>query len=493
MQFVGRQRELKQIHDFYRRPQAGLLVVYGRRRVGKTSLISHWLDELAARETALGGRSLFWTATTQGSQYQLRDFSQNILRLDPRFATPPAPEFSFQTWDAAFGYLADIASLHTPTAPLVVIIDEFTYLVQSEPSIVSLLQRVWDHRLSKMPSLRLLLSGSLVGIMEEKVLSAQSPLYGRATSLLKLNPLPFGSLGELFPRWSPAERVAVYAVCGGIPSYLSLFAEAPGFTQGLCASALAPGSVLYSDASLLLNERLSEPFIYASVLASIASGFHVWTDIARMGGVTETNLGHYLDTLQALGMVERRAPVLATPSNRRGRYHVRDPFLRFYYRFILPHRTAIERGDLKRVTEAIMQDLRAFIGQYVFEELCREWAVSAAELGRLDFLPEEAGSFWAQKRGQAVQLDIVAASQRQRRLLIGEAKWGEKPVAREVLTDLVERSQKMPAVAEGWETQYVLFARVGFTPATHEAARTLKAGLVDLSTLEQDLQAAANH
>ncbi len=491
MKFVDRRRELKQLDDFYQRSQAGLLVVYGRRRVGKTSLLFQWLDDLTARQKLPTDNSLFWTATTQGSQYQLRDFSQAVIRLDPRLPTPPAPDFSFQAWDAAFGYLADLAALRPAAPPFVVVIDEFTYLVQGEPSIVSLLQRVWDHRLARASSLRLVLSGSLVGIMEKKVLSAQSPLYGRATSLLKLNPLPFGSLVELFPTWSAAERVALFAVCGGIPSYLALFDGAPNFTRGLRDSALAPGSLFFGDASLLLNERLTDPFIYSSVLASVASGFHTWTEIATMAGVLETNLGHYLDALQALGMVERRTPVLAGPGNRRGRYHVRDPFLRFYYRFIIPHRTAIERGELKRVTETIAADLRAFVGAHVFEELCREWVYYEADRGQLGFLPEEVGSFWAQQRGQSVQLDIVAASRRDKQLFIGEAKWGDKPVSRDVLIDLIKRSQRMPQVAEGWQTQYALFARAGFTDATREEARTLNARLVDLSELEQGLRASA--
>lgn len=491
MKFVDRRRELKQLDDFYHRSVAGLLVLYGRRRVGKTSLLSHWLNQLTIRHKLSANQSLFWTATTQGSQYQLRDFSQAVIRLDLRLPTPPAPDFSFPNWETAFGYLADLATLHSAHDPFVIIIDEFTYLVQSDPAIVSLLQRVWDHRLSRTPNLRLVLSGSLVGIMDRKVLSAQSPLYGRATSLLKLHPLAFGTLAELFPTWSAAERVALYSVCGGIPSYLALFEGAANFTRGLRQGALAPGSLLFSDASLLLNERLNDPYVYSSVLASIASGFHTWKDIAHMAGVTETNLGHYLETLQALGMVERRHPVLAGAGSRRGRYHVSDPFLRFYYRFILPYRTAIERGELARVTETIASDLRAFIGAYVFEELCCEWILSESDRGQLGFLPEEVGSFWSQHRGQAVQLDIVAASRRSKQLLIGEAKWSDKPVARDVLTDLVKRSQRMPQVAEGWQTQYALFARAGFTEATREAAQTLKARLVDLPELEQGLRASA--
>ncbi|MBI3241757.1 MAG: ATP-binding protein [Chloroflexi bacterium] len=491
MKFVDRRRELKQLDDFYHHPRAGLLIVYGRRRVGKTSLLSHWLDQIVAQSKLPANTSLFWTATTQGIQYQLRDFSQAVIRLDPRLPAPPAPDYSFPTWDAAFGYLADLAAMHSAKSPFVAVIDEFTYLVQSDPGIVGLLQRVWDHQLSRTPNLRLVLSGSLVGIMEKKVLSAQSPLYGRATSLLRLNPLPFGTLAELFPAWSSAERVALYSVCGGVPSYLALFDGTASFTRGLRAGALAPGSLMFSDAALLLNERLTDPFVYSSVLGSIASGYHIWTEIAKMAGVPETNLGHYLDTLQALGLVERRSPVLAGANTRRGRYHVRDPFLRFYYRFLLPHRTAIERGELARVTETIASDLRAFIGAYVFEELCREWVFYEADRGGLGFLPEEVGSFWAQQRGQSVQLDVVAASRRSKQLLIGEAKWGDKPVAREVLTDLVTRSQRMPQVPEGWQTHYVLFARAGFTDATREAARTLNARLVDLSELEQGLRASA--
>ncbi len=484
MKFIDRRRELKQLEDFYQRKRAGLLILYGRRRIGKTSLLSHWIDQPAPKKQVL-----FWTATTQGIQYQLRDFSQALMQRDPRLPNPPTPDFTFPTWDAAFNYLADLASLQS--SPLVAVLDEFTYLVQSEPTIVSLLQREWDHRLSKTSSLRLILSGSLVGIMEKKVLSGQSPLYGRATSLMQLRPLAFGSLAEVFPAWTSAERVAAYAVCGGIPSYLALFAESSNFTRGLREQCLQPGSIFLSDAALLLNERLHDPFVYGSVLASIASGFHVWTEIAKMAGVPESNLGYYIHTLQALGMVERRDPVLAEAGGRRGRYHVSDPFLRFYYRFLLPHRTAIEREDVVRVTKTISEDLRSFIGAYVFEELCREWVLTEAGRDKLGFLPEQVGGYWAQKRGHGVQFDVVAASRRDKHLFIGEAKWGDKPVAREALVNLLARSQKMPQVAEGWATQYALFARAGFTQATQTMAREQRVRLVSLEEIERTLINAA--
>ena len=491
LKFVDRSRELKQLNDFFRRDQAGLLILYGRRRVGKTSLLSHWLDRLTATAHLPAENTLFWTATTQSINYQLRDFSQALASLDPRLPISPSQEFTLPTWDAALGYVADLAALRPSKSPLVIVIDEFTYLVQSDQAIVSLFQRVWDHRLSKVSNLRLILSGSLVGIMEKKVLSGQSPLYGRATSLMHLQPLAFGTLGELFPTWTPAERVAVYAVCGGIPSYLALFAGEPNFVRGLRDHCLTAGSTLLSDAALLLNERLDEPFVYSSVLATIASGFHTWTTIAQMGGVPENSLAHYLKTLQALGMVERRDPVLAEAGGRRGRYHVSDPFLRFYYRFILQHRTAIERGEVQGAVRTITEDLRGFIGAYVFEELCREWVRYEGDRGGLGFLPDQVGGFWSQRRKQAVQLDIVAASRRDKHLLIGEAKWGDKPVAHDVLTSLVDRSQRMPQVAQGWPTQYALFARAGFTQATQDLAHELNTRLINLDEMEHTLRSRA--
>ena len=163
--------------------------------------------------------------------------------------------------------------------------------------------------------------------------------------------------------------------------------------------------------------------------------------------------------------------------------------MRFHYRFLQLHWTAIERGELARVTKTISEDLRAFIGAYVFEELCREWVSVAAEQGRLDFLPEQVGAFWSGQRGRAVQLDIVAASRRDQHLLIGEARWGDQLVPHAVLVDLIQRSQLMPQVESGWRTDYVLFSRGGVTDATLAQEQDVR--WVDLEELEQALIQAA--
>lgn len=311
---------------------------------------------------------------------------------------------------------------------------------------------------------------------------------------MRLRPLPYAAIHELFPDRQPAERVAIYAVSGGIPAYLELFTRSGSFSMALLEQCLGPGSIMLTDTSLILHEQLQEPQTFESILSAIASGFHAWSEIARMAGVPESNLGHYLKILQELELIERRAPIFAAASGRQGQYHIRDHFLRFYYRFIVPHITAIERGYLQATVDQITADLRAFVGAYVFEESCREWVFAASALGNLGFQPDTVSAYWRQERGAGVQagvqLDVVAANRRQRRLLIGEAKWGEGQVSRKILTDLINRSQRMLQVAEGWAVDYILFGREGFSEATQALATELGVRLVPLPEIERDLIAA---
>jgi hypothetical protein len=188
-----------------------------------------------------------------------------------------------------------------------------------------------------------------------------------------------------------------------------------------------------------------------------------------------------------LGLVERRDPALAPLLGRQGRYYLCDPMLRFYYRFIVPNITAIEHGMLTPVAQRILDDLPAFIGAYTFVDLCREWVWIAAAHDNLGFIPETAGAYWGRSRGKGVQLDVVAASRREKRLFIAEARWAAGAMPRGNLSDLVSCSQRMPQVKAGWQVEYGLFARAGFTPAARAEAGRIGARLVGLEELEQAL------
>ncbi len=481
MRFIGRQREMRMLDRFYKSRKAALLILYGRRRVGKTALLTTWLDRQRIRA------GLFWTAPARLSAVQLRDFTHALLNA--RGDQPPSDDYSFRNWDVAFEELARLAE--KARGPCVCVLDEFTHLVDADPSLASILQRVWDHRLSRVANLRLVLTGSLISVMENEVLSARAPLYGRATMQYRLRPLPFGHLIEWFPKWTPVERVAAYAVVGGIPAYLDILAEAGSLDDGLRA-CLAPGSLTTTDTALVLSDRVRVPLTYSTILATVAAGFHAWRDISRMSSVSETSLNSYMEQLEALDLIERRAPVLAPRAARRSRYHVKDPFLRFYYRFVVPHRTLIEQGRLDEAAAKISPEMRSFIGLYTFEELAREWVWAEGAAGGLGFVPNEVGSYWAQVRGKPVQLDVVGVDKRARRLFIGEAKWERGHQERGLLRDLVDRSRRwQQAAAEGWTVQYGLFSREGFTPATIAEAKAIGARLVSLPQLEDRLVADA--
>jgi AAA+ ATPase superfamily predicted ATPase len=479
MKFVGRKRELQTLEKLVQSPEAGLLILYGRRRVGKTWLVTHFLEQHQDIH------AFYWMATTHHEAYQLRDFSQAVLRYDPRLAAPPTNDFTFANWEDALHHLANVVALDTQ--PHLIILDEFTYLLRNEAAISSIFQKVWDHRYSKVPQLKLVLTGSLIGMMARQVISYQAPLYGRATSQIRLRPLSYGALLELFPERTAVERVAIYGITGGIPAYLELFTRSKEFETALQEHGLDSGSILLSDPPVILYEQLQNSETYESVLSAIASGFHQWSDIAKMSSITETALGHYLKVLQELEIIEKRDPILSRPTSKRGRYHMRDHFLRFYYRFIVPQLGNIARGYQEAATAKIEAELPSFLGLHIFEELCQEWVWAAAMAGQIDFAPEVVGSYWRVHRNKGVQLDVVAAAPREKKLLIGEAKWRQKPLSRRLLTDLIQRSQRMPQVAEGWTTQYVLFAREGFTEALHEEARVQNVILVSLDQLEQTL------
>lgn len=481
MDFVGRRRELQTLQTFYQSTKAELLILYGRRRIGKTRLITHFLEQQQETPT------FYWVATTHNEAYQLRDFSQAIMHHDPRLAGPPTTDFTFASWEDALHHLADVVTLSDRTH--LIVMDEFTYLLRNEPAISSVFQKVWDHRLSQIPQLKLILTGSLIGMMAREVFAYQAPLYGRATGQIRLRPLPYAAVLALFPERPAAERVAIYGVSGGVPAYLDLFTRADDFVTALRDYCLVPGSMMMSDPAVILYEQLKEPQTYESVLWAVASSFHQWSDIAKMSGLSETALGHYLKVLQDLEFIERREPIMAKPGSKSGRYYVRDHFLRFYYRFVVPQIGPIERGYQEAAANKIYAELRPFLGEHVFEELCREWVWAAAMVGQLDFVPDLVGSYWRTYRGKGVQLDVVAAAPRQKRLLIGEAKWGRQMLGRSLLPDLIKRSQRMPQVAAGWQTQYALFAREGFTPALEQEAEATNALLVPLSPdMEETLQ-----
>jgi AAA+ ATPase superfamily predicted ATPase len=328
--------------------------------------------------------------------------------------------------------------------------------------------------------------------LAQLLLGRQSPIYGRLTGQWHLRPLPFGTLRAFFAAWTPAEQVAAYAIIGGIPTYLRWLDPDRTLVENIRHKLLAPGGMPLSEIELLLTDEVREPQTYLAILQAIGSGAHTLDAIANASLVGKNHLSSYLKQLEELKLIERRIPVTIRPAlrdrSKQGRYHLRDPFFRFYFRFLYPHAAYLSYQP-ERVLPAIERDLRAFVGSTVWEELARQWVDAQYTTGVLNFTPEWIGSHWSRH----VQVDIVAINWQTHDILLGERKWGMDMVDRTVVRELIE--QKMPLVLaelqtkqdHSWQIHYALFARRGATAAARAELLAHQGLLIDLEQLYHDL------
>ncbi len=470
MRFIDRKRELAFLEQLENYPDGQMVLLYGRRRVGKTVLLRHWAERSRLRH-------VYWAAEKEPPALQRRKFFASCFG-------DHAPRANFETWADCFTAVAQTLGQERT----IVIIDELPYAADSDSGFLSALQHAWDHLFKPLP-LILVLCGSHVNVME-RLMNRQSPLYGRFRRQWHLQPLPFCALGEFGAGWSADERVAIYATVGGIPAYLEWLDPQLSFSDNLRDVLLDSGSLFIAEPEFLLYDEVREPRNYLAILKAIGSGAHTLADIQRDTLLAKSHLTTYLARLQELYMVERRVPATVRPQHRhqsrRGRYHLSDAYFRFYFRFIAP-RVADIAYKPERVLPTIRQQLRAFIGVSAWEELSRQWVDVAADLQTFDWFPETIGSHW----DRMVQVDVVAINWTEKRLLLGESKWQPSAVSRKVVQDLVER--KTPKLlqsidkADQWQVQHACFGRGGFTDAAQDYARQNRVELVDLVRLDRDM------
>ncbi|HEY3228422.1 MAG TPA: ATP-binding protein [Roseiflexaceae bacterium] len=474
--FVDRTDELAMLEHLLMRQHGGeLLLLYGRRRVGKTALLRHWASQNTLPWT-------YWMAQKEPAELQRRKLSAAIRG---RAASPTAPTFASwsELWD-------DIAALIRDDRRILVL-DELPWAIEADGAMLSALQYAWDIHFQHS-NLILVLCGSQIRTMET-ILSQQTPLFGRLTAQYRLQPFPFEILRQFFPSWSPEAQVAVYAMVGGVPAYLSWFDANHSLSDNIRQSILAPASVALSEIELLLSDEVRDIRTYLTVLNAIGEGAHALKDIANATLTASTNLTKYLSILQELRLVERRVPATVPSAlqhrSKQGRYHLTDPFHRFYFRFLRPREAEIAYQP-DSVLGEIQAGLRAFVGQTAWEELARTWVFRQGIQGTLSFKPETIGSHWS----RGVQADVVAVSWRERVVLVGECKWGADRVNRQVVRQLLEQTlpntiTALPDQGQGWRAIPTLFARAGATADAQALLRDHGGLLIDLPTLYADLGA----
>lgn len=442
MRFVNRKEELSRLDSLMRAREGGLAVLHGRRRLGKTRLLVEW-----ARKH--GG--LYTVADLSAPEIQRRYFALAAARVLPGFADAEYPD-----WLRLFRRLASEASLRSFRGPLV--LDEFPYLVLASPELPSILQRFVDHE-ARAARLVIAVAGSSQRMMQGIVLSSDAPLFGRARVNLEIQPLAAIHLGHALGLRTPSATVEAFAAWGGVPHYWELAAEGRGsLPSRIEALVLDPLGPLHREPDRLLIEEVPPALETRPILDAVGAGAHRVSEIAGRIGRPATSLSRPLDRLLELGLLRREVP-FGEPERRtkRSLYRIDDPFFRFWFRVVAPNRGALTSGSRETRLELLNRYWPALVASS-WEDLCRtatprlRGSVPLAKLG-----PWQPASRWW--RGGAPEWDLVAESRDGKRLLLGEVKWSERPLAARELGRLTEAlAAKPPPAVRGLESKEVVRA-----------------------------------
>jgi len=444
--FIDRTADLAFLEAAWHRPEAQLLVVLGRRRIGKTALLRHF----ASRHTIV-----HYVATRLPEAQQLAELGEavGVALGDPLLA-----ENGFRDWRQVFGLVA------AGRQRLALIVDEFPYLVEANPALPSLLQRAWDDQLAAGQAW-LVLCGSSVAMMERETLDARAPLYGRRTGQLRLGPLPFDAMRQFVPGYHFEDAVRTHAVFGGIPHYLQLLDSSRSLTVNIRDVVLGAGAPLRDEVEFLLRQELVETRIYFGILAAIAAGKEKFGEIVNATHLPPGNVSKYLAVLQALCLVARDVPASEhdPDKSKRGLYRIADPFVRFWFRHVRRGWNRLETGQLELVLQDVAADLD-HLAAAAYEDLCRQ-VVATGGLATRRW--NRVGRWW----NRFDEIDVVGFAD-DGGLLAGEAKWSSRPVGVNILDELRAKVERSGLGADARDVTFALFSRSGFTPALWTASRS---------------------
>ena len=464
--FVGREKELAFLASKYTAENGQLIVLYGRRRVGKTETL---------KEFCKNKPHVFFACRECTDKLQLRTFSEKMLKEDI-----PARRYisQFENWEQAFRSVTDLPS---GDKKKLLIIDEFPYMCRGNTSIPSVLQNLWDEVL-KDKNLMIVLCGSSMSFIEKELLSEKNPLYGRATGVYRMTEMDFYDAVKFFPDYSDTDKVIAYSVLGGIPHYLKQFDPKKSLAENIKNNILTKGCVLYSEVDFLLRQELRETPIYNSLIEAIALGNTKLNEISQKSLVDDTSkTSTYLRNLIQLGIVEREFSVDAGTKERantnRGTYKLTDNFFRFWYAFVFTNYSELEAGDVDGVFHYSVEPQLHQFASMPFEDVCRQYVRKLQQANALPFRYAHMGR-WTGKttvrdtsapggtRIAETEIDILAVSKSRNEYLVCECKFKNKPFS---YSEYLDTIAKLTPQKEKADFYYALFSELGFDNKIKEA------------------------
>ncbi len=459
---IGREREREQIERLYQSGKFEFLVLYGRRRIGKTTLLQDFADR---------HRVIFYSAQEKNDSLNLQDFSRTIqYYFDGQFIAP------FGSWEDALTYITN----KSEDIRTVLIIDEFPFMARPNPSVKSMLQHEIDHHW-KDKNIFLILCGSSVSFMVNDIMGYESPLYGRATASMEVLPFDYLDSAKFFPSYTEEEKLTAYGILGGVPRYLCAFSSKYTIEENIERKILSNGAFLNDEPMMLLKSELREPSIYNSILEAIARGCNKVAEIADCIHEDKSKCSKYLLTLLTIRLVEKKTPCGEATGSKKTLYALTDNFYRFWYHYVFANKSYYELLGEKAAAKEIMEEIPEFMG-IAFEAICRQYLIRQAKLRLLPFVPCEIGRWWGNNPAVKAQddVDILALNKKRTEAIFCECKFTNRPMPMAEYDDLVTATKAFP---EKMKKHLMFISKSGYTDPVRRRAREEGAVLLTLEDL----------
>lgn len=464
--FIGRERELRALDKMYASGKFEFAVIYGRRRVGKTALINHFINDRKA---------IYFMGVESSEKQNLENFSRSIIE----YTSGISAEGMFSSFQTALEYAFRLAE----NERLVLVIDEYPYVARASKSLASTLQLLID-KYKDNSKLMLILCGSSMSYMEDNVLAYKAPLYGRRTAQLKILPFDFEETCRCLTNMEDEDKALIYGVVGGTPQYLLQIDDRLSVEENIKETFLNPVSFLFEEPINLLKQEVREPAIYTAVITAVAQGATRMSEIATKVGANTSVCSVYLKNLIDLGIIKKEMPY-GEKASKKSIYVIEDNMFRFWYRFVLENNSIIMRGAADIVYRRISPEFSDYMGS-VFEEICKQYLWKMLINGRTPIQFSSMGRWWGNNPVEKKQVEIdIVVEQDKDTALFGECKWRNEKLDTEVLDTLILKSELFPHKNKF----YYLFSKSGVTKGCEEKAKKLgNVLLVNFKNIMNDIK-----
>lgn len=452
--FIGREKELKSLELVYEKEGFGMTVIYGRRRIGKSTLIKEFIKDK---------RAIFYTATKIGPERNLELFSKQVLDvLDPAISAA-----TFPTVESVLDLITDRVSDYEEK--IVLTIDELPYWAEKDEALLSILQKYIDSKwLNK--NIMLILCGSTLSFMEKKVLSEKSPIFGRRDSQIKLDAFNYRDSALFVPGYTPEEKAICYGVTGGVAKYLALFDANKNLDDNIVRLFFNTDGYLFDETRNLLTQEFADITLVNNIIEQVALGENSLNNIATKVHEKDTTVLYSLEKLIDVGLIEKKKCITEEKNKKKTQYVLKDHMFSFWYMFIPKAISAIEIGQGQVYYEKLVKpQLHSYMGS-VFEEMCRFYTLEQGLLGEFGAFITETGTWWGvehltddtgKRYQQSADIDVVGISPIDKVAICGECKFKNEPIDKDVYETLIRRSHLLSG--DYIVTKYLLFSLSGFT------------------------------